>query len=473
MKHFNRRDFMKSTMAAGFATFIPASVFGANDEIRIAIAGVRGRGTSHIKAFDEMKGVRIVAFCDVERNILDQRVAEFEKHSNKLDKYNDIRKVLENKDIDAISCATPNHWHSLMTLWACQAGKDVYVEKPLSHNLYEGRKIVEAARKYKRIVQHGTQSRADKSRVRQAALARSGKYGKLLIAKGYCCKPRWTIGFKPIATQPEYLDFNIWLGPAPQQPYHANLVHYNWHWFWDFGNGDLGNQGVHQMDLARWGTGHTLPNTVVSLGGRWVDEPYFKDQGQTPNQIVSIYDYGDCLLLFETRGLVHKKDPKFPRIVDVEFYCEDGLIKDDGFYPNGKNKPEKLAKIDLDMKPGSIFENFIYAVRSRKYEDLHADVLQGHYSSALCHLGNISYRLGSHTKFEKPKDLGNNKIVGDSIMTMLANTQAIGVDPEKAALQVGPKLSFNPDTEKFADNPAANQLLTRPYRQPFVVTDKV
>src|SRR5262249_27582510 len=177
---------------------------------------------------------------------------------------------------------------------------------------------------------HGTQSRAsDLAKI--PAIVRSGKYGKLLVSKGYCCKPRWTIGYKPIKAPPAYLDFNLWLGPAPEQPYHENLVHYNWHWFWDFGNGDIGNQGVHEMDMARWALGAELPRSVVSLGGRWVNEPDFRDQGQTPNQMVSVYDYGESLLLFETRGLV-TKDPRYPLIVGNEFFFEEGVIREHKFY---------------------------------------------------------------------------------------------------------------------------------------------
>jgi len=472
MKKCNRRDFLKTATATGFALAVPNRVFGANDDIRVACIGIHGRGGSHISAFRKKAGSRVVALCDVDCNVLDSRAASFEKANLKVEKYVDVRRLLDNKDIDAVSVATPNHWHALATFWACQAGKDVYVEKPLSHNVYEGRKIVEAARKYKRIVQHGTQSRADRKWNRAAALAHSGKYGKLLVAKGYCCKPRWSIGFKPIKTPPDYLNFDLWLGPAPLQPYHENLVHYNWHWFWDFGNGDMGNQGVHQMDLARWGTGHTLPRSICALGGRWVNEPDFRDQAETPNQIVSIFDYGDCLLLFETRGLVGKHK-NFPRRVDVEFYCEEGVIRSNKFYPKGKDKSENLADIDIVQHDGDIFDNFLNCVRSRRYDQLHADVLDGHYSSALCHLGNIPYRMGVPAKFEKPRDFSDNKIVGNSIMTLLENTRAIGVDPEKTTLCVGPKLPFNPEIEKFVDNPAADMLLTRPYRKPFVVTENV
>jgi predicted dehydrogenase len=467
MERMTRRDFIRSAAAAGLAMAVPSRALGANDEVRLGVVGLNGRGGSHIREFRKVAGVSVVALCDVDLRVLESRARGFDQ----VEKYQDVRKMLDNKEIDAISVATTNHSHSLITVWACQAGKDVYVEKPCSHNVFEGRKCVEAARKYKRIVQHGTQSRSG-GFGKLAAIVKSGKYGKLLVSKGYCCKPRWSIGYQPIKTPPETLGFDLWLGPAPLQPYHENLVHYNWHWFWDFGNGDIGNQGVHEMDMARWAMGTTLPRSVVSLGGRWVDGPGFRDQGETPNQLVSIFDYGDSLILFETRGLVDRHD-QFPAKVSNELYFEGGVIKGNRFFPNGKDEGERLVDVEYSVNPGGNFGNFINCVRSRKYEELNADILEAHLSSALCHLGNISYRMGIETRFEKPKDLGDNKVVGDSIMTLLENTKAIGVTPENTTMRVGPKLEFNPEAEKFVNNPAADMLLTRPYRAPFVVPENV
>jgi len=477
MKPITRRTFMKGSLAAGLGLTVAAPfsrVRGANDEIRVAVVGIHGRGGSHIKAFHSMPGVRVVALCDVDRKVLESRAKPFRDRHEKIDTYVDVRKLLEDKNIDVVSIATTNHWHSLITIWACQAGKDVYVEKPCSHNVFEGRKCVEAARKYKRIVQHGTQSRSSSSWAKMVAAAQSGKYGRLLVSKGYCCKPRWSIGFKPYEDPPDYLDWDLWLGPAPEQPYHANLVHYNWHWFWDFGNGDMGNQGVHQMDIARWAIkGATLPKSVISMGGRWVDGPNFKDQGQTPNMELSVFDYGQTLIVFETRGLVGK-DKRFPRIVTNEFYLEEGVIKNGKFYPKGKDKPEPLVDVEYDIRPGNHFANFIDCVRSRRQDQLNADILEGHLSSALCHLGNISYRLGWEVPFRtEPKSLGKSKIISDAAMTLLENTKAIGVDPERATYRLGPKLIFDPENEKFVDNPSADLLLSRFYRKPYAVPDKV
>jgi predicted dehydrogenase len=469
---------MKHSMAAGvgLAMASPFSrVRGANDDIRVAVIGIHGRGGSHIKEFDNMSGVRVAGLCDVDARVLERRAKPFKDRNVQVSTYIDMRDLLDDDSIDAVSIATTNHWHSLATVWACQAGKDVYVEKPCSHNVFEGRKCVEAARKYRRIVQHGTQSRASNGWAHQVAAVQSGKYGKLLVSKGYCCKPRWSIGFKPIETPPKELDFNIWLGPAPLQPYHDNLVHYNWHWFWDTGNGDMGNQGVHQMDIARWAIKDaTLPKSVIGMGGRWVEGPdYFSDQAETPNQELCVFDYGDTLLVFETRGLVGKYDD-FPRKVANEFYLEEGAIIGGKFYPKGSKNGESLVEVDYPRRTENIFANFIKCVRSRKRHELYADIREAHLSSALCHLGNISYRMGREVPFgEDWEKLGDCKIVRDSAKMVLENTRAIGVDPARCTYRLGPKLQFDPATEMFVDNEAANKLLTRPYRKPFVVPEHV
>ncbi len=477
MKPITRRAFVKSSVVAGIGLSLSRPfdrVHGANGDVRVAVVGLNGRGGDHINELRRVNGARLVALCDVDKNVLDRRAKEFEKRNEKVSTYTDIRKLLADPNVDAITVATTNHWHSLATIWACQANKDVYVEKPCSHNVFEGRQCVEAARKYNRIVQHGTQSRSDGATARQVAVAKSGKYGKLLVSKGYCCKPRWSIGFKPFKNPPDNLDFNLWLGPAPDQPYHENLVHYNWHWFWDFGNGDIGNQGVHEIDIARWAIKDaTLPVAVISMGGRYVDGPSFRDQGQTPNMELSVYDFGESLLVFETRGLVGKVKA-YPFKVANEFYTEAGVIKDGQFFPNDKTQGEPLANVDYYLNPPSHFENFIRGVRSRKSEELNAEILQGHLSAALCHLGNISYRMGWEVPFAmETKALGESKVISDSMMAVLENTKAIGVDPAKSTYRLGPKLHFNPKTEQFIDNPAANVLLSRPYREPFVVPQKV
>ncbi len=489
MSKQTRRSFLKTTAVAGLgATFAiggtkaSGRVLGANDKIRVAVAGIHGQGRNHIKRYGELEGVEVAALVDCDSRLFASRTKKVEEESGNTPKcYQDIRKVLDDPNIDVVSIATPNHWHALLTIWACQAGKHVYVEKPCSHNLFEGRKAVEAAGRYKRLVQHGTQRRSSQKIADQVAAVRSGKYGKLLVAKGYCCKPRWTIGFKPLKKPPKGLDFNLWLGPAPKQPYHENLVHYNWHWFWDTGDGDMGNQGVHEMDVARWGIkGATLPKRAWSLGGRWVNERDYRDQGQTPNMIMSVFDYGDVLLVFETRGLVEKKASfskrALPRKVGNEFYTTEGRIdrNTNKFYPKGGGPPEKIRFEGPRLTRGGAFGSFIKTLRSGDFSKCNSNILEGHYSSALCHLGNISYRLGQTAPLgQKPEHLGNNPHVLDSFEMIRENLEAAGFKLDRITCRIGPVLEFDPQSEKFVDNEAANAMLTRNYRRPFVVPNEV
>ena len=482
MSKQTRRDFLKTAAAAGAAfplftiagTKASGLVLGANETIRVAVVGINGRGSSHIDELAGRPGVQVTYLVDPDSRVFPSRIKQVEKKGGNTPKcVQDLRVALEDKDLDAISVATCNHWHSLSTIWACQAGKDVYVEKPISHNVFEGRQCVEAMRKYKRVVQHGTQQRSDGGRARQMAAIHSGKYGKLLVSKGYCCKPRWSIGTKAVTDPPKDFDFNLWLGPASEQPFHSNLHPYNWHWFWAFGNGDVGNQGVHEMDVARWGIqGATLPTKIWALGGRFL--PDGKDQGETPNMQLSVMEFGETLLVFETRGLVAKEGAP-PFKVGNEFYTTEGLIKDGKFYPNKGGDPEPVkGGEEAKVTPGGAFGSFIAAVRSRKPEDINCDAEVGHYSAALCHLGNISYRLGQPVPFNKQtKALGDNKQVVESFEMIRENLQAVNIKLDDATYQLGPTLTFDPQAEKFVNNDAANALLTRKYRAPFVVPVKV
>jgi Oxidoreductase family, C-terminal alpha/beta domain len=296
------------------------------------------------------------------------------------------------------------------------------------------------------------------------------------VSKGYCCKPRWSIGHKDITRPPTELDFNLWLGPAAEQPYHGNLVHYNWHWFWDFGNGDIGNQGIHEMDVARWAIpGAKLPTKVWSLGGRFAEG----DQGQTPNMQMAVMEFGDVLLVFEVRGLVDKpKEKDFPFKFKVlnEYYTTEGRIENGQFYPRSGGKPEPLAKFDVKVTPGGSWGSFLQAVRSRKPEDLNATAEHGHYSSALCHLANISYRLGEKVPFHsKAKTLGDNREVVTTLMNLRENLKGIGVRLDETTYQLGRTLTVDPMNERFVGEgaEAANLLLSRPYRAPFVVPETV
>ena len=474
MVQLNRRRFLKTSAALAGSTFAisgtksSGNILGANERVRVGIAGLHGRGKSHMAAFAKMKDVEVTYLIDPDSRQFAGATKRIKDTAGNTPKtVQDVRTAFDDPNLDVVSVATPNHWHSLITIWGCQAGKDVYVEKPCSHNVHEGRIAVEAARKYDRIVQHGTQSRSSSGWAKVVAAIKSGTYGKLKVAKGFCYKPRGSIGFKPKGSAPDGLNFDIWLGPAPMQPYHGNLVHYNWHWFWDTGNGDIGNQGVHQMDIARWGIpGATLPKSVVSVGGRLG----YKDQGQTANTQLSIFDYGETQLIFEVRGL------KSRRKVTNTFYLEEGRIENSQFYANGSNKGESLPDVEISMGPGSgNFGNFIAAVKSRKKEDLNADILEGHYSSALCHLANISQRLGEKVEFStKTRAFAGNKPASEAFASMEEHlAKENGLKLEDTYYTLGRTLNIDAKAESFIDDKDANELLTRNYRKPFVVPEKI
>jgi predicted dehydrogenase len=478
MSRLTRRDFVSTSLAAAASVTLAGTkssgrVLGAGDTVRVAVAGLNGRGGAHVKALAGMKGVQVVCLVDPDQRTFGKRVKEVERLGGNTPRTEqDIRKVLEDKAIDAVTVATPNHWHAAITIWACQAGKDVYVEKPCSHNVREGRLAVEAARKYNRVVQHGTQSRSSPAWAKLAELSRSGKLGKLLVSRALCYKPRGSIGVKPAAAAPSEVNFDLWLGPAATRDFHANLVHYNWHWFWDFGNGDIGNQGVHQMDIARWMIpGATLPKSVVSLGGRFG----YKDQGETPNTQLAFLDFGPTALIFEVRGL-KTGDLRGQKVGNIlEF--EAGTVAGGKFYPQGSDKAEKLPEVGGGERGpgGGIFGNFIAAVRSRKQADLDADILEGHYSSALGHLANISFRLGEEVPFEpRSRALAGDPKVAEALGRMeehLAKDNAVNLAGAK--LRLGKKLAIDARTESIVGDAVAAKLLTREYRKPYTVPDKV
>ncbi|HRT09505.1 MAG TPA: Gfo/Idh/MocA family oxidoreductase [Candidatus Paceibacterota bacterium] len=488
MLTLHRRDFLKTTAlcTAAIAAPIPvwARVEGANDDIRVGVVGFGGRGRTHIEAFNKLGGVRVVALCDVDSRILERGVRSLSDKGQKVQGFADVRKMLESKEIDVIATATPNHWHALLTIWACQAGKDVYVEKPVSHNVFEGRKCVEAARKYNRIVQAGTQSRSNEA-LRQAIIwLREGHLGKIRIARGLCYKRRESIGKAegPQSIPPE-IDYDLWCGPAEKLPLARKRLHYDWHWVWNTGNGDLGNQGVHQMDIARWALGKMeLSPMVFSVGGRLG----YSDDGETPNTQMVVHNYGDALLIFEVRGLPAKapepqagEEGKAPPMdkyrglsVGHVIECEGGYLAGTTAFDNDHQPVKRFSGKSDDE--GGHFGNFIKAVRSRKREDLKADILEGHLSSALCHTGNISHRLGRQAAPEEIREqLNEDSAALETLARMeehlIANKVALKLTP----LTIGPVLRMDPATETFRDNPHANALLTREYREPFAVPNRV
>jgi predicted dehydrogenase len=433
----NRRHFLMSSAAAGAAALKAAP--SINDTVRVACVGIRGQGRAHIHVYSQMPTVEIAALCDVDESVLNQRTQEMVSAGKKKPAgYTDVRKLLEDKSIDAISIATPNHWHSLIGIWACQAGKDVYVEKPCSHNIFEGRQLVRAAEKYNRIVQHGTNSRSGVA-VREAVQKmRDGLIGEVYMARGLCFKWRDTIGRKPEEAVPAGVDYDLWTGPAPLHAFTRNRFHYNWHWFWDYGNGDIGNQGIHEMDIARWGLGVKHPSRVSAIGGHFM----FDDDQQTPNTMVANFEFDEGgkkkMLVFEVRhwmtnheaGIGEGGKKKDSNTVGNTFYGSKGYLAIDGY---GQYK----TWLGRDQEPGpsrnedgNNWANFIEAVRSRKQSDLNAPIEEGYMSTVLVHLANISYRLGRTLEF----DAQNLSCKGD---------------------------------------PEATRMFTRQYRAPFVVPEKV
>jgi predicted dehydrogenase len=477
MKTLSRRSFIKSSLVTTGALSLSArswnNVLGANGDIRVAVVGFNGRGGSHISGFSNIQGVRITGLCDVDSRVLDQAAQRFQKKGETIETHLDVRRLLESKNIDVISTATPNHWHALITIWACQAGKDVYVEKPISHCVWEGRKAVEAARKYKRIVQAGTQSRSNAGLREALDWVHAGNMGRIKIARGLCYKPRASIG-KTEGPQaiPPTVDYDLWSGPAPNGPLMRSRLHYDWHWVWATGNGDIGNQGIHQMDICRWALNKPeLSPKIISVGGRLG----YVDDGETPNTQFAVHDYGDALLIFEVRGLPagtgkREMDKYRTQSVGHVIECEGGYLAGTAAYDNeGKAIKAFKARGEEDH-----FENFIKAVKSRKHTDLNADILEGHLSSALCHTSNISYRLGKEGNPEEIREaLKLDKAAMETLGRMEEHLTANAVDLKKTRASLGAFLRMNGKTERFINNPEADKLLKDNYRPPFVVPENV
>ncbi len=450
MQQSSRRQFLSTSAVAGACTLAAPAIVraaaSANNRIRVAVVGLGGRGrNSHCGALYQMQkeNVEIAAVCDCDENRVGMTVANVEKQTGKKPAtFTDYRKLLDDKSIDAVSLATPNHWHALETIWACQAGKDVYVEKPASHNIFEGRKMVEAARRYQRIVQHGTQCRSSPNIRQGIQKLKEGVIGRVYLARGVAFKRR-AGGRNQIGPVPAGMNWDRWLGPAPQAPYNRLAV-YRWRFLREYGNGEIGDQGVHQLDIIRWGLGiDTHPDKAQSMGGNFVH----KDDEDTPtNQVFACqYTGRDVMVQFETRNWYTNDEAgmgiKYPfvdhqNVVGVIFLGTEGylIIPDYSSYYTflgAKRTPGPSASVqgepmmDLDQ-----FQNWIAAVRSRRPGDLFAEIEEGHLSSTMAHLANIAYRTGR-------------------------------------------TLNFDPKTERFQADDEANRLLTRPYRQPYVVPENV
>jgi predicted dehydrogenase len=469
-----RRTVLKSTAAAAISAPYVLQAKNANDIINIGIIGLRGKGRQHMQIFQQMDGVRVAALCDPDSSILAERAKELEQPNTET--YSDMRKLLENKDIDAVVIATPNHWHALATIWACRAGKDVYVEKPISYSIHESQQMIAAARKYERIVQSGTQRRSDSALAETFEKLRGGELGKIERIRVLHYSARKSIG-KVTAPQPvpEHIDYDLWCGPAPMDPLMRKKLHYDWHWNWATGNGELGNNGPHELDLARWVGGYeTLAPGVMSIGGRFG----WNDDGETPNTHMVYLDYQPAPMIVEVRNLPQKKGMKasdsYKGIrTGIVVECEEGYFAgmDGGhLYDNGDKKIRQV----VGDGGRSHQANFIAAIRSRKKEDLNAEVATGHLSCGLCHQGNISHRLGALRTVDQVRvSVGGASLQSDAFARMATHLDANDIDINNKTIQLGPVLDFDVQTERFVDNDAANALLTREYRAPFGLPKQV
>jgi predicted dehydrogenase len=476
----NRRKFIKaSTVATASLSSAPLlwgnshKWKGANDRINIAVIGIRGQGQSHITEYSKLKNVEVAAICDVDENLFAPRIRKLftDKNLREPKTYQDLRRLFENKDIDAVSIVTPNHWHALASIWALQAGKHVSVEKPSCHNFYEGKKLIEAARKYKLIVQDGAEQRSNPGAQSAVRFLRQGKLGEVYMAKGVCYKWRDNIGvypdgpmlpddkfaltlasknYEPAYTK-EYLskvNYDLWLGPAPMRTFNRNRFHYNWHWNWDYGNGDMGNQGVHEMDVARWGLGVKLPLKISAMGGHLM----FDDAQQTPNTMMAVFEFpnsegkGDKkkILQFEVRHWMTNPEGNHlgssesanntymtsaENVVGNIFYGSEGyMLKDVDHWQTYMGRKQEKGESGSGL--GDHYQNFADAIRANDQGILTAPIEEGFYSCALIHLANISYRLGR-------------------------------------------TINFDPDKQTIIDDAEATAFLSREYREPYSIPHQI
>ncbi len=484
MNEQSRRSFLRDSMWATASAYALAQSAAnqafaqeqakegasSGEKLRCAVIGVGGRGGSHISGMLNRKDVTITHICDVDAKQGGKRAQEIGKAQGQAPTVvPDIRKLLDEKSIDFVTIATPNHWHALGAIWAVQAGKDVYVEKPVSHNVLEGRRLVQVARKHNRIVQTGTQSRSNPGMRAAMEFIHGGGIGDVKIARGLCYKRRQSIGPRGEYPVPEGVDYDMWCGPAPKKPITRPKFHYDWHWQWDYGNGDLGNQGIHQVDLCRWALNQNqLADSVVSYGGRFG----YEDAGETANTQIVALGFGAQQLIFEVRGLETKpyKGANVGIIVEgtkgylVMTTYDTGIA----FDPDGKEIKKFSGGGDQNH-----YNNFLEAVRARDHKKLNADIEQGHLSSALCHLGNISLRLGKKvTGADVPAAIKEFKGNEDMVATYertAAHLKENSLDPDKLAFSLGPQLKLDGKAETFIDSSEANAMLTREYRAPYLL----
>jgi predicted dehydrogenase len=427
----------------GAATAAAASrVWGANDRVNVAIVGIGGRGTNHLNIYSKLPGAKVTGLCDVNQTAREVAQATLLKNTGeKAKEFVDMRELFADPGVDAVSIATPNHWHALATIWACKAGKDVYCEKPACYNIHEGQMMVKVAAETKRIVQIGSQHRSTPFKMKGMDALHGGIIGKVYEAKGLCYKRRVSIGHKADEPTPPGVNWDLFLGPAPMRPFNALRFKYNWHWFWDTGNGDIGNQGVHEMGIARWGLGDPQwPKTAVSYGGKFGPP----DDQETPNTQTGAFDYGGAQLVFEVRGNLTGGEgiPPAPRpganapaapptaasplniTVGNLFYGTEGWMSmNDAGYQVYKGESSELIAEEKSERGADAtrlhMENFLGAVRSRNYSELHDGLVNAFQSASLCHLANISYRTGHKLMLE-----AGPKFTGDAEATKMLTRPA-------------------------------------------------
>jgi predicted dehydrogenase len=501
MKRTTRREFlttsMTGTLALGLSSLgVPRNhlmAAGPNEQVRVAVVGlggvdipgaVGGRGRQLIVRLQAVPGVRVVALCDVDRAVLDHELQPFKERHETVAVYTDIRKLLDDKRIDAVAIATPNHWHALATIWACQAGKDVYVEKPFSYNLWEGRQMVAAARKFGRMVQVGTQSRSSEVLRQAIEYLRRGEIGPMCYAHAIVYRAREGIGKagapRPV---PSTVDYDLWCGPAPQTPLLRKQLHYDWHWCWSTGNGEIGNNGAHFIDVGRWALGQNRPPPrAMSIGGRFA----FDDDGETPNTQIAIFDYQPAPLICEVRNVKVAKAAdaigKFRNIRQgVVIDCAGGYFAGDSsggsvFDTQGR----KIKEFREDRQPvewaisTAHMANFVAAVRSRNAGDLRAEAVQGHLSAACSHMANASHRIGQRSAPQAiAETIQSNRELADAFERCREHLQANGVDLAAAPAVAGPWVTWDAERECFVGEFAeqASAVSRRAYRPPFVVPE--
>ncbi|MBN1972806.1 MAG: Gfo/Idh/MocA family oxidoreductase [Sedimentisphaerales bacterium] len=492
-KKMNRRNFLKNTISVAAGTYfglsacnsVSTAARGANEEIRIAVIGLGWRGGEHVEQFRKLSGVTINAVCDPDRHLLDDCLEKLRnsgiKNSSDLKGYADAREILDRKDIDAVVIAAPNHWHALMTVWACQAGKHVYVEKPVSHSIWEGHKMVEAARKYNRIVQAGTQHRSCPAVQQAAKDIQAGKYGKVLWVHCSRLNSREAIG-KVTEPQPvpDYIDYNLWAGPAPMTPVMRKKFHYDWHWQWNWGDGDMANWGIHYLDDLRHLLGwDNVPESVIAGGNRFG----WDDNGQTPNMHFALMEYDGLKVVVDVRNL---PDPKRRGGSAGALY----LGRRDGNYIQCENASVRISRGGggaYDNKDQRIFQykgdggaahaqNFIDALRKNSNKGLNAEIETGHLSTAMCHQANICFRAGREAPVEQIRE--NIKEHEDALNTfkdMLEQLDGNSVKLDEHPFIFGPALTYDRRLESFtgANSDIANKYVKCSYREPFILPESV